>query len=85
MANRTPWFTPHITPAIKGQITRAIKTYRANMADITVDTCLNFAFGAPRSIRQAVVSVLMDKCDMPREQAKHLARKYLASQVKATT
>lgn len=67
-----------ITPAIKGQITKAINAYRANMADVTIETCINFAAGAPRSKRQAVASVF-DRY-MPREQAKHATKRYLAAQ-----
>lgn len=69
--------TMTLTPAIKGQITKAVKTYKKNMAEVTIDSCLNFAFGAPRSERQAISSVFAKH--MPRQQAKHATRKYLST------
>lgn len=66
-----------MTPAIKGQLTKAIKAYETNMAEVTVESCIEFAFGAPRSKRQAAISVF--ERHMPHQQAKHAARKYLAA------
>lgn len=61
-----------LTPAIKGQLTKAIKTTHA--VDAT-GTTYNRG-GAPAVI--AAIRPIFAK-QMPREQAKHAARRYLAS------
>lgn len=67
-----------LTPAIKGQLTKAIKQGTADMhSEVTIDSCLDFAFGDKKTIRQRVIDVFNKY--MPREQAKHAARKYLTT------
>lgn len=66
-----------ITPAIKGQLTKAIKQGEEDStSEVTIDSCLDFAFGKKKTVRQRVIDVFAKH--MPREQAKHSARKYLA-------
>jgi hypothetical protein len=61
-----------MTPAIKGQITKAIKTTVA-----VDDNGVHYnRGGAPAVV--AVIRPIFAK-HMPREQAKHAARKYLAA------
>lgn len=67
-----------LTPAIKGQLTKAIKQGQSDMAsNVTLENCLDFAFGEKKTIRQRVIDVFAKH--MPREQAKHAARAHLAT------
>lgn len=70
-----------ITPAIKGQLTKAIKAqakFAEQNGEVTIETCLNYAerpemFNAFTAVRAVFIK------HMPREQAKHATRKYLAT------
>lgn len=67
-----------ITPAIKGQLTKAINLGNADMkSEVTINNCIDFTFGDKKTPTQRVIDVF--NRHMPREQAKHTARKYLAS------
>jgi hypothetical protein len=67
-----------LTPAIKGQLTKAIKQGKLDVSsDVNIDNCLDFAFGSKKTVMQRVINVFAKH--MPREQAKHQARKYLAA------
>lgn len=66
-----------LTPAMKGLLTKAIKQGKQDSeSDVTLENCLDFAFGNKKTVRQRVIDVFAKH--MPREQAKHAARKYLA-------
>lgn len=67
-----------LTPAIKGQLTKAVKRGAEDMhSKVTIENCIDFAFGDKKTIRQRVIDVFTKL--MPREQAKHAAKRYLAS------
>lgn len=67
-----------LTPAIKGQLTKAIKQGQQDSnSDVTLDNCLDFAFGNKKTVKQRCIDVFTKH--MPREQAKHAACKYLAT------
>ena len=61
-----------ITPAIKGQITKAIKSTHA-----IADNGVTYNRGGAPAVIAAIRPIFARH--MPREQAKHAARKYLAT------
>lgn len=62
-----PWKQFQMTPAIRGQLTRAV-----NRSEVGFDT------NQKHAMRREVASVFAKH--MPREQAKHMARRYLIGQ-----
>lgn len=66
-----------MTPAIKGQLTKALKAqakFAQDNAEVTIDSCLEYAANPSMySPFTAIRDVL--KRHMPAEQAKHAARK----------
>lgn len=67
-----------LTPAIKGQLTKAVSQgNKDTTSEVTINSCLDFAFGQKKTVKQRITDVFNKH--MPREQAKHAAKKYLAT------